>query len=187
MDETIPVRGKVIGLLKSDAFIMLVIYSAALTLHMLITGAATIFNLTPDEYSVTAIAAYINGLDWSPTVSTGGYYGYFQSLFYVPVFWITDDPYLRYRLMLMINGVLMSLVPVIAYWLSRRAFDVKMPAAAVFSLICGLYPSYMLLTNFTWNETMCCLLPWFFVLLLYKAHDCKKRIKKPNKNFLNAV
>ena len=93
MDETIPVRGKVIGLLKSDAFIMLVIYSAALTLHMLITGAATIFNLTPDEYSVTAIAAYINGLDWSPTVSTGGYYGYFQSLFYVPVFWITDDPY----------------------------------------------------------------------------------------------
>ncbi len=178
MDETIPVRGKVIGLLKSDAFIMFVIYFAALTLHMLITGAATIFNLTPDEYSVTAIAAYMNGLDWSPTVSTGGYYGYFQSLFYVPVFWITDDPYLRYRLMLMINGVLMSFVPVIAYWLSRRALDVKIPAAAVFSLICGLYPSYMLLTNFTWNETMCCLLPWVFLLLLYKAHDCKKIIKK---------
>lgn len=178
MDETIPVRGKTAGLPKSDLFIMVVIYAAALTLHMLITCAATIFNLTPDEYSVTAIAAYLNGLDWSPTVSTGGYYGYFQSLFYVPVFWVTDDPYLRYRLMLVINGVLMSFIPVIAYWLSRRAFDVNRPAAAVFSLICGLYPSYMLLTNFTWNETMCCLLPWIFLLLLYNAYGCENTIKK---------
>ena len=151
MDETIHVRAKIIERLKSDAFIMIVIYAAALTLHVLVPGA------------VPAIAAYINGLDWSPTVSTGGYYGYFQSLFYIPVFWVTDDPYLRYQLMLMINGVLMSFVPVIAYWLSRRAFDVSRPAAAVFSLICGLYPSYMLLTNFTWNETMCCLLPWVFL------------------------
>lgn len=178
MDETIPVRGKTARLPKSDPFIMVVIYAAALTLHVLITGAATIFNLTPDEYSVTAIAAYLNGLDWSPTVSTGGYYGYFQSLFYVPVFWVTDDPYLRYRLMLVINGVLMSFVPVIAYWLSRRAFDVNRPAAALFSLICGLYPSYMLLTNFTWNETMCCLLPWIFLLLLYNAYGCGNTIKK---------
>lgn len=187
MDETISVRGKVIGFLKSDAFIMTVIYAAALALHVLITGAATIFNLTPDEYSVTAIAAYMNGLDWSPTVSTGGYYGYFQSLFYVPVFWATDDPYLRYRLMLVINGVLMSFVPVIAYWLSRRAFDVRRIAAAVFSLICGLYPSYMLLTNFTWNETMCCLLPWVFLLLLYKAYDCENIIKKQTLSCLGGL
>lgn len=187
MDETKPARGKVTGFLKSDAFIMLVIYAAALALHVLITGAATIFNLTPDEYSVTAIAAYMNGLDWSPTVSTGGYYGYFQSLLYVPVFWVTDDPYLRYRLMLVINGVLMSFVPVIAYWLSRRAFDVRRPAAAVFSLICGLYPSYMLLTNFTWNETMCSLLPWVFLLLLYKAYDCENTIKKQTLSCLGGL
>lgn len=161
-----------------DAAVMAALYAAALTLHLLMTRAATIFNLTPDEYSVTAIAAYLNGLDWSPTVSTGGYYGYFQSLFYVPVFWITDDPYLRYRLMLAVNGVLMSFIPVIAYWLTRRAFEVKKPAAAVFSLICGMYPSYMLLTNFTWNETMCGLLPWVFLLLLYKAYDCENTIKK---------
>lgn len=172
------VRNKLFGFPKSDAAIMTALYAAALILHILITGAATIFNLTPDEYSVTAIAAYLNGLDWSSTVSAGGYYGYFQSLFYVPVFQITGDPYLRYRLMLIINGVLMSFIPVIAYWLSRRVFEIKKPAAAVFSLICGLYPSYMLLTNFTWNETMCCLLPWVFLWILYKAYDCRNTIKK---------
>lgn len=171
-------RGKIFAALKSDAGIMTAIYAGALVLHILITGAATIFNLTPDEYSVTAIAAYLNGLDWSSTVSTGGYYGYFQSLFYVPVFQITDDPYLRYRLMLIINGVLMSFVPVIAYWLTRRVFEIKKPAAAVFSLICGLYPSYMLLTNFTWNETMCCLLPWVFLLIVFRAYSCGNTIKK---------
>lgn len=172
------VREKIFGALKSDAAIMIAVYAAALVLHILITGAATIFNLTPDEYSVTAIAAYLNGLDWSSTVSTGGYYGYFQSLFYVPVFRITDDPYLRYRLMLIINGVLMSFVPVIAYWLTRRVFEIEKPASAVFSLICGLYPSYMLLTNFTWNETMCCLLPWVFLLILFNAYSCRNAIKK---------
>ncbi|MBD5130755.1 MAG: hypothetical protein HDT43_12665 [Ruminococcaceae bacterium] len=176
MDETIVLK-KAAKPLNIDALIMTAVYIAALTLHILITGAATIFNLTPDEYSVTAIAAYLNGLDWSPTVSMGGYYGYFQGLFYVPVFWVTDDPYMRYRLMLVINGVLMSFIPVIAYRLSR-GFEVKRPAAAVFSLICGMYPSYMLLTKFTWNETMCCLLPWVFLLLLYSAYDCTSAIKK---------
>lgn len=157
---------------------MAALYAAALTAHILMTGASTIFNLTPDEYSVTAIAAYLNGLDWSPTVSAGGYYGYFQSLFYVPVFWITDEPYLRYRLMLAVNGILAGLIPVIAYWLSRRAVGAgKLPSAA-FALICGMYPSYMLLTKFTWNETMCCLLPWVFLLLMYKALDCAGTLKK---------
>lgn len=161
-----------------DGLIMAALYAAALTLHLLMTRAATIFNLTPDEYSVTAIAAYLNGLDWSPTVSTGGYYGYFQSLFYVPVFWVTDDPYLRYRLMLMVNGLFVSLIPVIVYWLSRRAFEVNKPAAAAFSLLCGMYPSYMLLTKFTWNETMCVVLPWVFALLMYRSLGCGSAVKK---------
>lgn len=171
-------RGKLAGAVTSDIFLMVVIYAAALTLHILMTDAATIFNLTPDEYSVTAIAAYLNGLDWSPTVSAGGYYGYFQGLFYVPVFWVTDEPYLRYKLMLVINGVLASLIPVIVYWLSRRALDVSKPAAAAFSLICGAYPSYMLLTKFTWNETMCDLLPWVFMLLAYRSLECGSAAKK---------
>lgn len=164
--------------LKDDRFIMAVIYAAALALHLLMTGAATIFNLTPDEYSVAAIAAYLNGYDWEPTVSTGGYYGYFQSLFYVPVFWITDDPYMQYRLMLVVNGLLMSFVPVIVYGLTRGEFRVGRPMALLFSLICGMYPSYMLLTKFTWNETMCCLLPWVFALFLYKSLGCGGAVRK---------
>lgn len=164
--------------LKDDRFIMAFIYAAALALHILMTGAATIFNLTPDEYSVAAIAAYLNGYNWETTVSTGGYYGYFQSLFYVPVFWVTDDPYMQYRLMLVINGLLMSFVPVIVYRLARGEFRVGRPSALLFSLICGMYPSYMLLTKFTWNETMCCLLPWVFALVLYKSLGCKGAVRK---------
>lgn len=166
------------GFLVSDAAVMIYLYIGALTLHILMTLCTTIFNLTPDEYSVTAVAAYFNGYDWKPTVSMGGYYGYVQSLFYIPVFRMTDDPYLRYRIMLIINGVIMSFVPVIVYHLSRRTFNIKKAASVLFSLICGLYPSYMLLTKYTWNETMCSILPWIFVLLMYKAGGAENSAKK---------
>lgn len=166
------------GFVHSDGFVMLIIYCVTLLIHVLMSLSSTIFNLTPDEYSVTAVAAYFNGYDWRATVSTGGYYGYFQSLFYIPTFWITDDPYMRYRIMLIINGILMSLAPTIAYWLLRRKFDVNKPASILFSAICGLYPCYMLLTKYTWNETMCNLLPWVFMLVMFCAADCESKVKK---------
>lgn len=171
-------RIRVPAFLRTDAFIMLCLYAGTLIIHILMTLCTTIFNLTPDEYSVTAVAALANGLNWKPTVETGGYYGYFQSIFYIPVFWVTDDPYLRYRFMLWINGILISFVPVIVFYLSRNTFKVKKWVSLLFAVICGLYPSYMLLTKYTWNETMCSLLPWVFALLMYKSMGSADTIKK---------
>lgn len=173
-----PRGGKLLSVVTSEIFIMVSIYLGTLLLHILMMLCTTIFNLTPDEYSVTAVAALANGLDWSSTVSTGGYYGYFQSIFYIPIFAITDEPYLRYHLMLLVNGMLMSFAPVIIYWLSRRAFEVKKGAAVLFSLLCGWYPCYMLLSKYTWNETMCNLLPWVFALLIYKSLAAQKELVK---------
>lgn len=166
------------GFSRGDICAAVCLYSVTLAIHILILQCATLFNLTPDEYSVTAVAALANGYDWSSTVSTGGYYGYFQGLFYIPVFWLTDDPYVRYKIMLTINGALISFVPVIAYLLLRRKFGVKRLASVLFSAICGLYPCCLLLTKYTWNETMCCLIPWVFMLLIFSAADCKSAVKK---------
>ncbi len=159
----------------SDWFLMLALYVITLTLHILMSQVSTLFNLTPDEYSVTAVAAYFNGYDWSQTVSSGGYYGYFQSLFYIPVFRLISDPYMQYRAMLIINGVIMSFAPVIVYYLSRKWFSVRKLSSFFIAVICGLYPSYMLLTKYTWNETMCCILPWIFALLMYKSLKSHKQ------------
>lgn len=152
-----------------DWFIMAALYVVALTVHVLMTQVTTMFNLTPDEYAVTAVSAWFNGYDWSQTVSAGGYYGYFQSLFYIPVFWFVDDPMLQYRVMILINGVLMSFAPVIVYFLARKWFGVRKLSSVFIAIICGFYPAYLLLTKYTWNETMCCLLPWVFALLMYKS------------------
>lgn len=161
------------GFLHSDGFVMLCIYFGVLLAHCLMIIPTTIFNLTPDEYVVTAYSAYFNGLDWSSTVSEGGYYGYFLGLLYTPVFALVHEPLARYHAMLVVNGVIMSFVPIISYYLCRRAFEVKKSASVVFSLVCGMYPCYMLLTKFTWNETMCNILTWIFVLLMYKAYNTK--------------
>ena len=166
------------GFFHKDMFVMLCLYIVTLVIHVLMAQCATIFNMTPDEYSVAAVGAYLNGYDWSSTVSTGGYYGYLQGVLYAPVFWLTDDGYLQYKLMLVINGIIMSFAPVICYYLGRRAFDLKKGASVLFSIICGLYPCYMLLTKFTWNETTCNILPWIFLLLMYKAIECTSLWKK---------
>lgn len=161
-----------------DWFIMVVLYIVALTVHVLMTQVTTMFNLTPDEYAVTAVSAWFNGYDWSQTVSAGGYYGYFQSLFYIPVFWFVDDPMLQYRVMILINGVLMSFAPVIVYFLARKWFGVRKLSSVFIAVICGMYPAYLLLTKYTWNETLCCLLPWVFALLMYKSLKSFKDAKR---------
>lgn len=147
------------SIVLNDWFIMLALYVVTVILHILMTQVTSMFNLTPDEYAVTAVAAWFNGYDWSPTVSAGGYYGYFQSLLYIPIFKIFSDPWTQYRAMVIENGIIMGFVPVIAYFLSRRWFDVRKLSSTFIAVICGLYPCYMLLTKYTWNETMCCVLP----------------------------
>ena len=164
--------------MKTDRFVMFCLYGGSLLVHTILGLFSTIFNLTPDEYSVTAIAALLNGYNWEPSVSLGGYYGYLQGLFYTPVFWITEDPFIRYKLMVIINGILMSFVPVIVYYLAKKVFDVKKTAAVIFALICGWYPSYILLTKYTWNETMCNVIIWVFALLVFKAALCEDKVKK---------
>lgn len=171
----------------NDWFLMLALYAVTLTLHILMTQVTTMFNLTPDEYAVTAVAAWFNGYDWSQTVSAGGYYGYFQSLFYIPVFWFIDDPMLQYRVMILINGVLMSFAPVIVYYLSRKWFGVRKLSSVFIAIICGMYPAYMLLTKYTWNETLCCLLPWVFALLMYHSMKSMKDTRAIVKQQIFAV
>lgn len=164
-----PAAPKKESVFLSDWFLMLALYVVTLAIHVLMTQVTTMFNLTPDEYAVTAVAAWFNGYDWSQTVSAGGYYGYFQSLFYIPVFWFVDDPMLQYRVMILINGVLMSFAPVIVYFLARKWFGVRKLSSVFMAIVCGMYPAYLLLTKYTWNETLCCLLPWVFALLMYKS------------------
>ncbi len=173
-------------LAKADLPVMICIYIGALLLHSLMAQCSTIFNLTPDEYSVSAIAAYASGCDWSSTVSLSGYYGYLQGLMYTPVFFVTDDPYLRYDLMIGINSLIVSFIPVIVYYLSRSTFALKKGMSVGFSLICGLYPCYMLLTKYTWNESLCDIMPWLFLLVAFKALQ-SNGVKKQILSVLGAI
>lgn len=157
---------------------MLILYIGAVGVHVALALPLTIFNVTPDEYSVTAIAAFLNDENWSSTVSQGGYYGYFQGLFYTPFFAIIKDPLARYKACLIVNGVLISFAVPISYYLSKRIGKVSDFNAVVFAIICGMYPSYVLLTKFTWNETIVGLLPWVFMLLVFLGLDAQSKPKK---------
>ena len=49
------------SVLLTDGFLMLALYIVALVIHVLMTQVTTMFNLTPDEYAVTGVAAWANG------------------------------------------------------------------------------------------------------------------------------
>ena len=130
-----PAASRKLGVFSSDWFFMAALYVITLVIHVLMTQVTTMFNLTPDEYAVTGVAAWANGLDWSATVSAGGYYGYFQSLFYIPVFKLFSDPMMQYRAMIILNGFIMSFAPVIVYYLSRKWFNVRKLSSVFISVV----------------------------------------------------
>ena len=67
-----PAAPKKESVFLSDWFLMLALYVVTLAIHVLMTQVTTMFNLTPDEYAVTAVAAWFNGYDWSQTAATTG-------------------------------------------------------------------------------------------------------------------
>ena len=58
-----PAAPKKESVFLSDWFLMLALYVVTLAIHVLMTQVTTMFNLTPDEYAVTAVAAWFNGYD----------------------------------------------------------------------------------------------------------------------------
>ena len=75
----------------------------------------------PNELSVIAVADLFAGRSWAGVmVSVDYYYGFLQGLIYTPVILIFEDPSVQYSAMLGINAMLISTVPLIAYYLAYR-------------------------------------------------------------------
>lgn len=162
-----------------ELYPMIGIYVISFIVHSIMSSSAVIFNLTPDEFCVTSVASFINGYDWSNVTYLCGYYGYIQALFYIPIYWITSNPLLQYKAMIVVNSILVSFIPVIVYYFLKR-FNVKSRLITSLALIiCGFYPSYFYLTSYVWNESICSLIPWVFFLLLYKSLQLDEKNNQP--------
>lgn len=120
-----------------------------------------------DESGTVANAAYIAGYNWHDWVGATGnyYYKYGSALPYIPIFLIFNNPYIIYKLILAVNAVLISIVPVCAYRVLRTHLEVtdkKLSAITAFAV--GIVPASILYSLNAKADVA--LISWTWVLLI---------------------
>lgn len=161
---------------RSVKFLLYLVFFAV---HMLISLSSYLPSIDPNEFSAAAMTNMFLGGNWTAAMSRSDYYyGFLQSLVYIPAMSVTKDPFVQYRVMLIINGALMSLVPVTVYTLCLK-LGVKKVWQAVFAAVCcGGWMTCLVHSKFIWNETAAILLPFIMLYLLVSAETADKKGKR---------
>lgn len=138
-----------------------------------------------DGLGTMAAAAYLAGYDWSDFLAADGYYyKYGQSLWYLLPFFLIPHAVLRYRVMLIINSVLTSFIPVLAWRIAEGKLHIERRTAFLIAFLTGIYPSILLYSKYTWAETNLMVLPWVCLLLLLKIYGIEERHRIRDSIFL---
>lgn len=165
--------------------IKFLLYLVFFALHFFISMSAHLPSIDPNEFTASALANMFLGGDWTAAMSRSDYYyGFLQSLLYIPAMLITKDPFVQYRIMIIINGAVMSFIPVIVFTLCFK-LGVKKPWQAVFAAVCtGGWMTCLVHSKFIWNETAAVFIPFVMLYLLIKSDTADKKITK---RFLSVI
>lgn len=118
-----------------------------------------------DELATLAGGAFFGGKDWSGIVSEAGYYGFGFTTLFAPLFNISDEPILIYRLILIVESLMQALVALIAFYLLKRYFKIENKG---FLTVTSVACSYMVVTRtmIVFNEHSLIFCSWLICLLL---------------------
>lgn len=156
------------------------IFVLFLAAHIVLSAFSHLPSIDPNEFSVSAMATFFSGGDWSGAMSQNTYYyGFLQAVIYSPVMFFCDNPYLCYKLMLWINAIIISFIPVMAYSISYKIGAKKPWQAGFCATICGAFSTYFAHANFIWNEVLSIFFPWFIVWLVFCCLE-RSEGKKPS-------
>ena len=154
----------------------LLLYLLFFALHLGISSAAYLPSIEPDEFTAAALANMLVGGDWSAAMSRSDYfYGFLQAILYIPAVLFTKEPFLQYRIMVIINALVMSFVPVIVFSCSRMLGLQKLWQSVFAAVCCGGWMTYVIHSSFIWNETAAMFLPWAAFYLLLRADSAKTK------------
>lgn len=167
--------------------IKLLLYLVFFAMHLLLSLSSHLPSIDPNEFSVAAMTNMFIGGDWSAAMSRSDYfYGFLQSVIYIPAMLFTRDPFVQYTLMLITNGAVLSLIPVIVFSLCLR-LGVKKNWQALFAACCsGGWMTCLVHGKFIWNETAATVIPFILLYLLIRAETSDKKVKRTFFSFMLA-
>ena len=151
-------------------------------LMMVVLGSTLSISYILDETGTVANAAYLAGYNWNDWVnSTGGYfYKYGQAVFYYPIFKLVSNPYLIYKLMMLVNGIFVACIPVIAYKILRKHLKQEDRVKCILASFCvAVVPATVLYSLYARADVMLIAFAWitlYAVLECMEADSSKKKI-----------
>lgn len=127
-----------------------------------------------DEYGYWTHAALFSGHDWSDVFAGHmNWYSYGYSLILTPLFWITHNLHLMYKMAIVLNGIF----AILTFILCIRCAQLLFPKAeyrlllTVSFMVC-MYSSYITQGPIAWSETFLYLLVFLllYLFLLFEQH-----------------
>jgi|GEM_PF-4643155 len=150
----------------------ILLFLAVFLINLIVSVNSRMIRLYHDEFCVLAISAFFTGKDWSSLVQSFGYYGYGQAILYIPLFLIIKNPIHLFQSLIVLNSVIISIIPVLAYRIFTRYIPLgKEKYAVLVSLLASVYPGNLLYSKLVWNETVLYLVPWLLILSICRATE----------------
>lgn len=112
---------KVKKAISEDKYIIVLLSVIAFVIYSHKINVLQNMYLTADEFSLFAIGAYLNGMDWSGVISQIGYYSFgFPVLFIAPFYKIFSSFSVIYKAVAVVNCIIASLIVPMTYLLARE-------------------------------------------------------------------
>ena len=148
------------------------IYFITLLIHVIVISFYNV-TLIPDEINPLALGFMFRGENWTRyLIADGYYYKYGQLLFYLPFIVLIKNNYILYRVLLLVNAVIVSFVPVCVYKVLAEYLECKkVEKSFQIAIIIGFIPAVLLNSKFIWAESLLFVIPWIIIILFLKVMD----------------
>lgn len=104
-----------------------------------------------DEFGYLGRARYLAG--FSHFTHDVGIYHFGYALFLLPSFWLFSDPYCIYKAVLITNSFLISYLYFPIFYILRTLLNNNKRLSSAISIVCCLYPAFVLQSNLAWVES----------------------------------
>jgi len=149
--------------------LLLALFTAALCLHVVFSLRMNLPSLLHDEFGTAAWSAYFSGYNYSGE----GSQGWLTGVLYTPFYYFFDNPVIRYRSMLIFNGVFASLIPLFTYKITASLGVQKAWQKTLCAIVAGVGTTVFAYTKFIRTETLSVFFPFLIFLLLVESAGVK--------------